>query len=141
MKLYQQLANDLTVLICQGALKPGDRVPSVRETSRERGMSPAAVIHAYELLEGQGFIEIVVTGGALETLNLSLQSLTRVLDKHPVRACWFMTSFQNRLGALVPDVGCGRAVRPSAARFHGDPRPSCDHSDGGGVRLRLSYIG
>jgi len=261
MKLYQQLADDLTVLIRQGALKPGDRVPSVRETSRERGMSPATVIHAYELLEGQGFIEtrprsgyyvgnqwstpaqqprmsrpsprstlldvselvfevleslrnrsvvpmgsafpsptlfplprlasvlstsarqmdpwstvedlpggsaelrrqisrrylragatvspdeIIVTGGALEALNLSLQSLTRpgdlvaiespafcgclqavealglkaieipthpahgidiaylksILDKHPVRACWFMTSFQNPLGALVPD--------------------------------------
>jgi DNA-binding transcriptional MocR family regulator len=261
MKLYQQLANDLTCLIREGALKPGDRVPSVRETSRERGMSPATVIHAYELLEGQGFIEtrprsgyyvgnqwstpaqqprmsrpsarstlldvselvfevleslrnrsvvpmgsafpsptlfplprlasvlstsarqmdpwstvedlpggsaelrrqisrrylragatvspdeIIVTGGALEALNLSLQSLTRpgdlvaiespafygclqavealglkaieipthpahgidiaylksILDKHPVRACWFMTSFQNPLGALVPD--------------------------------------
>ena len=261
MKLYQQLADDLTVLIRQGALKPGDRVPSVRETSRERGMSPATVIHAYELLEGKGFIEtrprsgyyvgnqwsapaqqprisrpsprstlldvselvfevleslqnrsvvpmgsafpsptlfplpklasvlstsarqmdpwstvedlpagsaelrrqisrrylragatvspeeIIVTSGALEALNLSLQSLTRpgdliaiespafygclqavealglkaieipthpahgidiacltrILDKHPVRACWFMTSFQNPLGALVPD--------------------------------------
>jgi DNA-binding transcriptional regulator YhcF (GntR family) len=32
MKLYQQLADDLTVLIRQGALKPGERVPSVRET-------------------------------------------------------------------------------------------------------------
>ena len=57
MKLYKQLADDLTVLIRQGTLKPGDRVPSVRETSRERGMSPATVIHAYELLEGQGLIE------------------------------------------------------------------------------------
>src|SRR5690349_19038976 len=57
MKLYQQLADDLTALIRAGALKPGDRVPSVRETSRERGMSPATVIHAYELLEGRGFIE------------------------------------------------------------------------------------
>src|SRR5579862_4504179 len=57
MKLYQQLADDLTVLIRQGALRPGDRVPSVRATSRERGLSPATVIHAYELLEGQGFIE------------------------------------------------------------------------------------
>ena len=57
MKLYQQLADDLTALIRTGALKPGDRVPSVREASRERGMSPATVIHAYELLEGQGLIE------------------------------------------------------------------------------------
>jgi DNA-binding transcriptional regulator YhcF (GntR family) len=54
MKLYKQLADDLSVLIRQGALKPGDRVPSVRATSRERGMSPATVIHAYELLGGQG---------------------------------------------------------------------------------------
>jgi len=261
MKLYQQLADDLAVLIRQGALKPGDRVPSVRKTSRERGMSPATVIHAYELLEGQGLIqtkprsgyyvgsdwtppkpqprtsrpssrstlvdvselvfevleslqnrsvvpmgsafpsptlfplqrlatllgtaarqmqpwstveelpagsaelrrqisrrylrsgavvspdEIIVTGGALEALNLALQSLTRpgdlvaiespafygclqaiealglkaieipthpvhgidlpclasTLGKHTVKACWFMTSFQNPLGALVPD--------------------------------------
>jgi DNA-binding transcriptional MocR family regulator len=261
MKLYKQLAEDLTVLIRQGTLKPGDRVPSVRETSRERGMSPATVIHAYELLEGQGLIEtrprsgyyvgaqaavpapqprisrpsprstlldvselvfevleslrnrsvvpmgsafpspklfplrklgsalctsarqmdpwstvedlpggsaelrrqisrrylragatvspdeIIITGGALEALNLSLQALTRpgdlvaiespafygclqavealglkaieipthpthgvdiaylarILDKHTVRACWFMTSFQNPLGALMPD--------------------------------------
>jgi DNA-binding transcriptional MocR family regulator len=261
MKLYKQLADDLTVLIRQGTLKPGDRVPSVREISRERGMSPATVIHAYELLEGQGLIEtrprsgyyvgaqttmaapqprisrpsprstlldvselvfevleslrnrsvvpmgsafpspklfplrklasalctsarqmdpwstvedlpggsaelrrqisrrylragatvspdeIIITGGALEALNLALQALTRpgdlvaiespafygclqavealglkaieipthpthgvdiaylarTLDKHPVRACWFMTNFQNPLGALMPD--------------------------------------
>jgi DNA-binding transcriptional MocR family regulator len=91
--------------------------------------------------------EIIITGGALEALNLSLQAVTRpgdliaiespafygclqaiealgleaieipthpthgadiaylarVLDKHTVRACWFMTSFQNPLGALMPD--------------------------------------
>lgn len=261
MKLYKQLADDLTVLIRQGTLKPGDRVPSVREIARERGMSPATVIHAYELLEGQGLIEtrprsgyyvgtqpttqapqprvsrpsprstlldvselvfevleslrnrsvvpmgsafpspklfplrklasalctsarqmdpwstvedlpggsaelrrqisrrylragatvspdeIIITGGALEALNLSLQALTRpgdlvaiespafygclqavealgleaieipthptygvdiaylarTLEKHPVRACWFMTNFQNPLGALMPN--------------------------------------
>jgi DNA-binding transcriptional MocR family regulator len=260
MMLYKQLANDFSALIRQGALKPGERIPSIRQTCRERGMSPATVMHAYELLEGQGLIEtrprsgyyvgeplraggqppvsrpslrstridiselvfevleslrdrnlvplgsafpspmlfplkklaaclatsarrmdpwssvddlpggspelrrqiarrylragavvspeeIVVTSGALEALNLSLQtltrpgdlvaiespafygclqaiealslkaievpthpslgvdlaSLTRILDKHPVRACWFMTSFQNPLGALVPD--------------------------------------
>jgi mono/diheme cytochrome c family protein len=34
MKLYQQLANDLFALIHDGALRPADRVPSVRETAR-----------------------------------------------------------------------------------------------------------
>ena len=46
MKLYKQLADDLSVLIRQGALKPGDRLPSVRATSRERGMSPIRALGA-----------------------------------------------------------------------------------------------
>lgn len=91
--------------------------------------------------------EIVITNGAMEALNLCLQALTRpgdvvavesptfysalqalerlnlravevathprdgvdldslaqVLAQHPVKACWFMTSFQNPLGSLMPD--------------------------------------
>ena len=262
MKLYRQLADDIAASIRDGTLGYADRVPSVRELSRERGLSPATVVHAYELLEANGFIEtrprsgfyvsghwraatdrpphssrpgarttrvdvselvfqvlesvrdrqvvplgsafpsptlfplgklarclsagarqmdpwstlddlppgstalrgqiarrylrsgsrvspdeIIVTSGALEGLNLCLQILTRpgdivaiespafygclqaiealrlraieipthprdgvdvaalsrILDRHPVRACWLMTNFQNPLGALVPE--------------------------------------
>lgn len=90
---------------------------------------------------------IVITSGALEALNLSLQAVTspgdivavespafygalqaiealslraveiptdprhgvsiealeQALKRHPVRACWFMTSFQNPLGSLMPE--------------------------------------
>jgi DNA-binding transcriptional MocR family regulator len=267
MKLFQRLAEDISALIRAGTLRLGERIPSVREISRERKLSTATVVHAYELLEGQGFIEtrprsgfyvsgqwkasapavrasktpaarvpvtrstrvdvselvfevlesvrerrlvpfgsafpspllfpmarlarclsvgarrmdqwgtlddlppgsielrrqiarrylrsgvrvspdeIVITSGALEALNLSLQVLTRpgdivaiespafygclqaiealrlraveipshpqygvdvaaftqILARHPVRACWLMTNFQNPLGALVPE--------------------------------------
>jgi len=260
-RLYQQLANDVAALIRDGTLKAGDRILSVRETCRERGVSPATVVRAYEMLEAQGFIEtrprsgyyasaqwdtrlqeprkatpspkslqldvselvfqvfdsvrdrdvvplgsafpspmlyplrqlasclgasarrmdpwstvqdlspgslelrrqiarrylrsgsrvspdeIIITSGALEALNLSLQALTRpgdivaiesptfygclqaveahglraveipthprdgvdvgaleqALRRYKIRACWFMTNFQNPLGALVPD--------------------------------------
>jgi DNA-binding transcriptional MocR family regulator len=57
MKLYQRLADDISSLIRDGTLRLGERVPSVREISRERTLSTATVVHAYELLEGQGFIE------------------------------------------------------------------------------------
>lgn len=57
MKLYERLAQDLSSLIRSGALAPGDRVPSVREISRERHVSVATVLHAYELLLEQGYIE------------------------------------------------------------------------------------
>jgi DNA-binding transcriptional MocR family regulator len=92
--------------------------------------------------------EIVITNGALEALNLSLQVLTRpgdavaveaptfyaclqaiealglkaveipthpregvdlaalarAIEKHSIRACWLMTSFQNPLGATLPEA-------------------------------------
>jgi DNA-binding transcriptional MocR family regulator len=57
MKLYQRLADDLSTLIRDGTLRLGERIPSVREISRERGLSAATVVRAYELLEGQGLIE------------------------------------------------------------------------------------
>ena len=266
---YQRLADDLSTLIRDGTLRLGERIPSVREISRERTLSAATVVRAYELLEGQGFIEtrprsgfyvsgqwqvaggghasrsgparstrvdvselvfevlesvrdrqlvpfgsafpspllfpmdrlarclsagarkmdqwgtlddlppgsielrrqiarryvrsgvkvspdeIVITSGALEALNLSLQVLTRpgdivaiespafygclqaiealrlraveipshpregidvaafaqTLDRHPVRACWVMSNFQNPLGALVPEESKRELVR------------------------------
>jgi DNA-binding transcriptional regulator YhcF (GntR family) len=41
MKLYQQLADDLTVLIRQGTLKPADRVPSVTMIFSGETVAPA----------------------------------------------------------------------------------------------------
>ncbi|MCZ3030483.1 aminotransferase class I/II-fold pyridoxal phosphate-dependent enzyme, partial [Acinetobacter baumannii] len=37
------------------------------------------------------------------THGVDIAYLARILDKHSVRACWFMTNFQNPLGALMPD--------------------------------------
>jgi DNA-binding transcriptional MocR family regulator len=256
---YRDLADELADLIARGTLRAGDRMPSIRQVCRERGMSPATAMRAYESLETRDLIEarprsgyyvsarwhqpapeprrsrppassthldvsdlifdileaardrdvaplgsafpsptlfpwaklarhlgssarrmdpwstveslppgsaelrrlisqrylqfgvrapideIVITNGALEALNLSLQTvarpgdviaiespafyaclqaieaagmkaleipthpregvdlgaLSRALDKHPVRACWFMTTFQNPLGATL----------------------------------------
>ena len=57
MSLYQELADQLATLIREGTLKPGDRVPSVRQLCRERRVSPATAMHAYELLESRGLVE------------------------------------------------------------------------------------
>lgn len=57
MKLYQRLADDISTLIRDGTMRLGERIPSVREISRERSLSTATVVRAYELLEAQGFIE------------------------------------------------------------------------------------
>lgn len=57
MKLYEVLAQELAQSIESGQLRPGDRVPSVRDTSRSRGVSPSTVFEAFYLLEARGLIE------------------------------------------------------------------------------------
>ena len=56
MKRYERHADTIAQLIHSGALRPGDRVPSVREASRTRGISPSTVFEAYYLLEARGLI-------------------------------------------------------------------------------------
>ncbi len=56
MKLYEAYAEELAQSIRQGVLKPGDRLPSVRQASASRGVSPSTVFEAYYLLEARGLI-------------------------------------------------------------------------------------
>ncbi len=57
MKLYEKLAADIAASIDSGLLKPGDRLPSVRQASSHRQVSPATVFEAYYRLEAQGLIQ------------------------------------------------------------------------------------
>ena len=57
MKRYEALAQEIAESIAHGQLRPGERVPSVREASRTRGVSPSTVFEAYYLLEARGLIE------------------------------------------------------------------------------------
>ncbi len=273
MKRYEQLASDIAGSIANGALPPGARLPSVRQTCSSRGVSPSTVFQAYYQLEAQGLVqarprsgyyvanvatsvpepessrpsgelqdvevselvfqvlehirdrelaplgsafpdpslfpldklamaqskamraldpwstiehlspgnpelrrqitlrylatafaidanELVITNGAMEALNLSLEAVTQpgdlvaiesptfygalqaferlhlraievpthprtgvdvpalaaILERHPVKACWFMPNFQNPLDSLMPDAAKQALVQLLAAR-------------------------
>ncbi len=55
--LYEQVAAELADLVRQGTFRPGERIPSVRQLSRQRKISVTTVLQAYMLLENQGLIE------------------------------------------------------------------------------------
>ncbi len=55
--LYETLERDVKELIETGALRPGDRVPSLRHMSKRVGVSLATVTQAYVRLERKGYIE------------------------------------------------------------------------------------
>jgi len=70
MRRYEQLAEDIARSIREGLLARGERLPSVREASAKRKVSPSTVFQAYYLLEARGLISArersgyFVTGGA-----------------------------------------------------------------------------
>lgn len=81
MKRYEQLADDIAQSIREGVLCRGDRLPSVRQTSASRGISPSTVFQAYYLLEARGLISArersgyFVTGGAIGLPQLQAPAL------------------------------------------------------------------
>lgn len=57
MKLYEALADELAGLMASGVLRPGEKLPSVRQQQERRGVSPSTVFQAYYQLEARGLIE------------------------------------------------------------------------------------
>lgn len=71
MKRYEALADEIARSIRSGVLQPGQRLPSVRQASAARKLSPATIFEAYYRLEAQGLVEsrarsgYYVTGAAV----------------------------------------------------------------------------
>lgn len=72
MKRYEALAEELAQSIRTGVLKLGDRLPSVRQTSTSRGVSPSTVFEAYYLLEAKGLIRARERSGYYVTAGAKL---------------------------------------------------------------------
>src|SRR5256885_16855715 len=54
--LYLQIAESMTQQVARGALRPGDRVPSLRRLSRQRRVSMSTALQAYLWLESRGYL-------------------------------------------------------------------------------------
>lgn len=54
---YVELAEALQRFIEQGTLRAGQKIPSVRQMARQRGVSPATVVKAYAVLENGGWLD------------------------------------------------------------------------------------
>lgn len=54
---YQKVAQDLRQLIEQNYYSAGDKLPGVREMSRQRDVSVVTVVSAYRILEDEGYLD------------------------------------------------------------------------------------
>ena len=56
--VYVQVASQMRRLIASGAISPGTPIPSVRQLSRDLGVSLNTIARAYRMLEEEGFLVI-----------------------------------------------------------------------------------
>ena len=57
MARYQDIALQFIAAIERAVYRPGERFPSVRQSSRAHGVAVGTMLHVYEALEAQGFIQ------------------------------------------------------------------------------------
>lgn len=62
--LYQQIMDQIVLLVSTGVLNIGDQLPSIRELASSLGINPNTVARAYTELEQKGIINTVPKVGA-----------------------------------------------------------------------------
>src|SRR6476661_3389866 len=83
--LYQRLADELVGLIETRVLRPGDRLPSVRTYSRQKRVSLATVLRAYQLLEDRGYLDVRPQSGQYVSAARARQAPSPSFAKEEVR--------------------------------------------------------
>lgn len=59
LPIYEQIVEQMKMLIAKGAIQPGEKIPSVRELSATLFINPNTVSKAYQELERQGVIHTI----------------------------------------------------------------------------------
>ena len=67
--IYQQLIRQITHAITSGALKPGDRLPTIRQLAAEQVVNPNTVARAYRELERDGLVDSGPRRGTFVTFD------------------------------------------------------------------------
>ncbi len=62
--IYEQVKDALRQLVVSGALRSGEKVPSVRALASSLAINPNTIQRAYEALEAEGYLYTVVGKGS-----------------------------------------------------------------------------
>jgi len=65
--VYRQMMDQVKYYVASGILKPGDRLPSIRELAKYLSVNPTTVVKAFTELEHEGIIEMKQGKGAFVT--------------------------------------------------------------------------
>src|SRR5262245_40667958 len=71
LPISRQIGEQIATLCASGSLRPGERLPSVRELARELAVNQNTVLRVYERLCGEGLLEMRHGQGTFATGRMS----------------------------------------------------------------------
>jgi GntR family transcriptional regulator len=75
--LYEQIQDELRKLIVTGAIKTGEKLPSVRALATELAINPNTIQRAYNELESEGYIDSVQGKGSFAAIRTGADSIRK----------------------------------------------------------------
>lgn len=78
LPLYKQIIEQIKIMIANSDLKPGEKIPTVRELANTLRINPATVAHAYQESEREGILGVSRRRGTIvmgESENLQKMPL------------------------------------------------------------------
>ncbi|WP_369125453.1 GntR family transcriptional regulator [Catenulispora pinisilvae] len=113
---YEQIRAQINALVGSGALRPGDRLPPVRQLAADLDLAPGTVARAYKELEGAG---VVVTRRRTGTHIADSARPTSAADRAAAldQAAQAYVAAVRALGATDEDgvAAVSRAMAPAMA--------------------------
>jgi DNA-binding transcriptional MocR family regulator len=83
---YEEVASLIAALVDSGTLAAGSRAPSLREISKQQGISLSTALQAYRLLEDRGVLEARPQSGHYVAKRAAILLDTPALSKPPSKA-------------------------------------------------------
>lgn len=86
LPIYEQVRREIIIGLARGDIKPGDKVPSVREMAENIGINLHTVNKAYKLLEADGVLTMdrrfgsLVSGENYPMKDFDSEKMTSELD-------------------------------------------------------------
>ncbi len=76
--IYEQVKDGLRQLVISGAIRPGDKLPSVRSMASQLAINPNTIQKAYEALEQEGYVYSIPGKGSFAADRSEVESKRRV---------------------------------------------------------------
>lgn len=151
--LYKGVVDWFLDQMSQDALAPGDKMPSLRALSKQLGLSLNTVIHGYELLSEDGWIEsrpksgyFVCHRSATKPASLMAGEALRFLENTGAKAAWSCLAHRSALvdqseDFLAPSARTEEADLPILGKGHMAVREAVsEHLKGLGIKNHASQL-